>query len=400
MRVLLTTRGSSGHLGPLVPFARACLAVGHEVLLAAQGRHRANVERAGLPFASLGDLRDEDWMPLLADYAQLDFEAANARMVGEFFGRLDTAATLPALRRLVADWAPDVIVRESWEYASVLVAELEGTPLARVGLGLGALEERSIGWAAPHLEPMRAELGLPPDPAGNRLRRLPYLTTVPAELEDPGMPLPPVLHRFGNRPPHTPEPLPDWWPGNHDPLVYLTFGSVTAGEHLPYFPSLYRAAIEALAPLAVRILVTVGEPRDLDDLGPLPANVHAERWVPQDAVAARAAAIVCHGGHGSTLGALARGVPLVVLPLFSVDQFINGAAVSRAGAGVALDDERSRGGPLEPPGEAVLARLAPAVGEVLAHPGYRERARSIAGAMGSLPPVDTAVAILAAIGAD
>src|SRR3954453_20832989 len=236
MRVLLATRGSSGHLGPLVPFARACLAVGHEVLVAAQGRHRANVEPARLPCAPLGDLRDEDWMPLLADHAQLDFEAANARMVGEFFGRLDTVATLPALRRLVAEWAPDVIVRESWEYASVLVAELEGTPLARVGLGLGALEERSIGWAAPHLEPVRAELGLAPDPAGDRLRGLPYLTTLPAGLKDPGMPLPAVLHRFGNRPPDTAEPLPDWWPGNHDPLRRLTFGSVTAGEHLPYSP--------------------------------------------------------------------------------------------------------------------------------------------------------------------
>src|SRR4051812_49541393 len=83
MRVLLTTRGSSGHLGPLVPFAHACLTVGHEVLVAAQGRHRANVERARLPFAPVGDLRDEDWMPLLADHAQLDFEAANARMRSE-----------------------------------------------------------------------------------------------------------------------------------------------------------------------------------------------------------------------------------------------------------------------------------------------------------------------------
>jgi UDP:flavonoid glycosyltransferase YjiC (YdhE family) len=400
MRALLTTRGSSGHLGPLVPFARACLAAGHEVLVAAQGRHQANVERAGLPFAPVGDLRDEDWRPLLADYAQLDFEAANARMVGEFFGGLDTAATLPALRRLVADWAPDVIVRESWEYASVLVAELEGAPLARVGLGLAALEERSIGWAAPHLEPMRAELGLTPDPSGDRLRALPYLTTLPAELEDPAMPLPAVLHRFGNGPPGASEPLPDWWPGNHDPLVYLTFGSVTAGEHLAYYPALYRAAIEALAPLAIRLLVTVGEPRDLGELGPLPANVHAERWVPQDAVVPRAAAIVCHGGYGSTLGALAHGVPLVVLPLFSIDQFVNAAAVSRAGAGLAVDDERSHGGPLDPPGEPVLARLAPAVGQLLAHDGYRERAKSIAEAMRSLPPVDTAVAVLAAVAAD
>ena len=38
-------------------------------------------------------------------------------MIGEFFGRLDTAAALPGLREIVEDWRPDVIVRESWEYA-------------------------------------------------------------------------------------------------------------------------------------------------------------------------------------------------------------------------------------------------------------------------------------------
>jgi len=400
VRVLLTTRGSAGHLGPLAPFAHACLAAGHDVLVAAQGRHRANVERARLPFAPLGDLRDEDWMPLLADFSQLSFEAGNARMIGDFFGRLDTAATLPSLRRLVDEWRPQVILRESWEYASVLVAELEGIPLARVGLGLAALEERSIGWVAPALDAARAELGLPADPAGERLHALPYLTTLPAELEDPAVGLPPVVHRLGHAPPPAPDPLPDWWPGSDDPLVYLTFGSVTAGDHLPYYPALYRAAIDALAALPVRLLVTIGEPRDPGELGALPANVHVEQWVPQEAVLARAAAMVCHGGHGSTLGGLAHGVPLLVLPLFSVDQFVNAAAVARTGAGLALDHEAGRAGPLELPGAAALGRLAPAVEEVLDQNGYRERARAIAGAIGALPPVESAVGVLTALSRD
>jgi UDP:flavonoid glycosyltransferase YjiC (YdhE family) len=47
--------------------------------------------------------------------------------------------------------------------------------------------------------------------------------------------------------------------------------------------------------------------------------------------------IVCRGGYGSTLGALRHGVPLVVMPLFSADQWVNAAAVARAGAGIALD---------------------------------------------------------------
>jgi hypothetical protein len=50
MRVLITSRGSSSHLLPLVPFARACADAGHEVLGAVQGQHRANIERIGLPF--------------------------------------------------------------------------------------------------------------------------------------------------------------------------------------------------------------------------------------------------------------------------------------------------------------------------------------------------------------
>jgi UDP:flavonoid glycosyltransferase YjiC (YdhE family) len=35
MRVLFTTRGSSGHVTPLAPFGHACLRAGHQVLVAA-----------------------------------------------------------------------------------------------------------------------------------------------------------------------------------------------------------------------------------------------------------------------------------------------------------------------------------------------------------------------------
>ena len=146
------------------------------------------------------------------------------------------------------------------------------------------------------------------------------------------------------------EELPDWWPGNEDPLVYLTFGSVAAGAHLPYYPALINAAIEALAPLAIRILLTVGDAeREIAELGEVPSNVHVETWVPHDDVARRADVIVCHGGFGSTLGALAHGTPLVVLPLFSNDQWANGEAVARAGAGITVADDASERKVLELP---------------------------------------------------
>ena len=155
----------------------------------------------------------------------------------------------------------------------------------------------------------------------------------------------------------------------------MSFGSVTAGAHLPFYPALYRAAIEALAPLPARFLLTVGEERDHAELGALPANVTVERWVPQDEVLPRAAAVVTHGGHGSTLGALAHGVPLVVLPLFSLDQWFNAAAVARAGAGVALDAERHTRRAVDLPDAATLAALRPAVEHVLSTPPRAARRR-------------------------
>ena len=116
--------------------------------------------------------------------------------------------------------------------------------------------------------------------------------------------------------------------------------------------------------------------------------------MPQDEVLHRAAAVVTHGGLGSTLGALAHGVPLVVLPLFSLDQWFNAAAVARAGAGVALDAERHTRRAVDLPDAATLAALRPAVEHVLDDPRPRRAAQAIAEEIRGLPPVEAAVSAL------
>jgi UDP:flavonoid glycosyltransferase YjiC (YdhE family) len=121
--------------------------------------------------------------------------------------------------------------------------------------------------------------------------------------------------------------------------------------------------------------------------------VHVERWVPQDAVAPHAAAIVCHGGYGSTLGALVHGVPLVVMPLFSSDQWANADAVGRAGAGIALTGERTRR-VMAAPGPDTLDELATAVSRVLADRAYRSAAEGVADAVRALPDVDASADVL------
>lgn len=397
MRILVTTRGSAGHLLPLAPFAHACLRAGHEVLVAAQRQNQAHVDRVGLPFTPVGDPPEEEWMPLMARFASLNFADANALMIGEFFAGIDARAALPHLLRVVESWKPDLLLRESWEFAATIASELRGIPLARVGLGLAAVERTSLSAAAPVVDKVRVTYGLPADPAGDRLRDAPYFTMLPEAVELPAAQIAPAVHRFRIEPPRTASPLPDWWPGNDDPLVYLTFGSVTAAGHLPYFPAVYRAAIDALAPLPVRLLVTIGDSRDPSELGQLPGNVRVEQWVPHDAVAQRADVVVGHGGYGTTFGTLAHGVPLVVLPLFSGDQVANADAVSRVGAGVVVTGDLQSRGVSDVPDSGTLAELGPAVERVLGDNSYRTAAIGIAIAIRELPLVDAAVQTLTAI---
>ena len=111
--------------------------------------------------------------------------------------------------------------------------------------------------------------------------------------------------------------------------------------------------------------------------------MHVERWWPQRAVLSRAAAVVAHGGFGTTQAALEAGVPQVVLPLFSFDQFVNADRVAAVGVGVALVHETSdepRAGDLVPRGPAATDRLAEALcvaarAPLVPRPGRRARPR-------------------------
>ena len=171
MRVLMTTSGGSGHLLPMVPFARACLRAGHEVRVAAQRARAGNVEREGLAFAASDEPPPERWGPARESLAGLPFEEANVRMVRDVFATMNTRAALPGVLELVASRRPDVVDSEVFEFAGALAAERHGVPHARLNLGLAAMGE----WLAPVIaEPLRAaraDLGLPADPGLRAPRR-------------------------------------------------------------------------------------------------------------------------------------------------------------------------------------------------------------------------------------
>jgi UDP:flavonoid glycosyltransferase YjiC (YdhE family) len=384
VRVLFASTRGAGHFYPLVPFVEACLRGGHQVLVAAPPALAEAVERAGYPLWP-GDAPPEDELGAVwARVPTASRDEAEAIVVGEIFGGLNARAMLPSLEAACEEWAPDVVVREPAEFASAVAAERHGIPHARVGVSLAAWEEAAFAIAGPRLEELRPGVV-------DRIRTSPYLTVFPASLEDPRAALPPTVHRF--RDPAagaSGKPLPDWWAGDTRPLVYVSFGSVTGG--LPHAASLYSSALEAVAGLPARVLVTVGREIDVDAVGPVPDNAHVADWVPQADVFGHAAVVVCHGGSGTTLGALAAGLPLVVVPLFA-DQPENARRVAAVGAGVAVEAEA--GAAQEPIRGAIdPAALRDAIETVLGEASYGRAAQALADEMRALPPTDDAPAAL------
>jgi UDP:flavonoid glycosyltransferase YjiC (YdhE family) len=371
MRVLITTTGSAGHFGPLIPFAEAILAAGDSVLVATRERSADRVRAAGYEVWPFAEAPAAERDAIFASLRDLPLDEANLRVGTEVFGRLDTRAALPGVLDACAAWRPHVVLAEVSEFAGLLAGAHLDIPVVTAAISLASTELKFIDAIRRALEDVRAEHGLEPG-----ARPAAHFTLAPPLLEHPDAAGPEHVRRF-REPDRAAAPLPDWWDGATDPLVYVTFGTVAPqGDH---FPALYRAAIDALAPLPVRVLVTVGRDRDPAELGPLPGNVHAERWVPQADVLPHAAAMLCHGGFGTVRGALGAGVPMVVVPLFA-DQPYNARRVAEIGAGIAL--ERGEGG------------IADAVRAVLAEPGYAECAAAIAADVRALPPVDAAVDIL------
>jgi len=379
MRVLFSTTAGAGHFGPLVPFAKACLAAGHEVLVTAPASFASSVAAASLAHAPFADVPPDVIGAVFGRLPSLPREEADALVIGEVFGRLDAQAALPGVEAAVEAWRPDLVVREPAEFASWVVAEKAGIPQAVVAISVAAIDEAAVPALIEPLAELRTLAGLDADPELARLAELPFLSMVPPTFD--GADLRPTVRRF--RTPVEGAPggrLPVTWGDSNAPLVYVSFGSVT--RTVPIFAPIYDAVVDVLGDLPVRVLLTIGEGGDLAPAR-VPANVHVERWWPQADVMPLASAVGGHGGFGTTMTALACGVPQVVVPLFSMDQFMNADRAAAAGVGVGIDG-----------GIDGVGALPEALDRVLGEPAFGKAARRMAEEMAGLPDVSEAVPVL------
>jgi UDP:flavonoid glycosyltransferase YjiC (YdhE family) len=302
MRVLAAcSLGGQGHLDPLLPFLRAAERRGDETLVIGPPALREMVERAGCAFRPGAEPAESVIAPIRERLPHAPPTEASVLAERELFGRLATVAMLPEMEQIVGEWLPDLVLRDPCEYASAIVCHRSGIPTAQVAISLAEAEAASIEVAAPALEGHRSGLV-------EALRFSPYLSRFPSSL-DPS----PFPTTFRYREPATPanNPLPDWWDGSKVPLIYMSFGTVLG--YMSIAGDVYRTAIKAVEHLEARVLLTVGNKFDGSTLGSLPDNVHVEAWVDQAGVLDEADLVVCHGGSGTTFGAMAAGVPAVVV---------------------------------------------------------------------------------------
>jgi UDP:flavonoid glycosyltransferase YjiC (YdhE family) len=278
------------------------------------------VDETGHPFRVGGEPPEDAVRPIREQLVIAPAGEASVLGNRELFGRMATTAMLSSMDSVLRDWQPDLVLRDPCEYASAVAATPLRIPTMTVAIGLAEVEWASIDVAAPALEAHRAGLV-------QELRHSPYVTRFPATLD----PSPFAdTRRFSEPLPARHGGLPDWWPGSSAPLVYMSFGTVLG--HMTIASEVYQTALEAVTGLDARVLLTVGRRFDPSQLDDVPGSVHVEAWVDQAEALGEAALVVCHGGSGTTFGALAAGVPVVVVPLFA-DQFTNGSRVLQVGAG-------------------------------------------------------------------
>lgn len=123
--------------------------------------------------------------------------------------------------------------------------------------------------------------------------------------------------------------------------------------------------VDALGKLSVEVVVTTGPSIDPESVQ-APTNTTVHRYVDHAKLMPTCSALVGHGGHATTLRALAHDLAVLVIPAHPMlDQKMVGDAVARAGAGLVLTRK------------ATSEQIGRAVQTLLTSPTHRAAATSL-----------------------
>jgi len=371
MRLLLTAFGSYGDVFPLVGLGAAMHARGHQVAVITSPHFRSVVEGANLELIPLGTEQEYDdltkhpdlWHPLRGPLFVM--KHAMIGCLRETYGLLS--------KHYVA--GETVLGGHLLDLASRCFQEKHDAPLASILLAPAALRSsieppRMFGMFQPRWAPRlltalqfwvgdRCFLGPLLEPELNAFRAELGLSPVRRPLKSwylsPQLVLGLFPDWFAPHQPDWPEatslvgfPLWDqqatkvplsegaqqFFDEGEAPLVFAPGSAMTQGE------AFFQSAIEACRQLGRRGMLMTKYPAQLPR--PLPAGVRHFSFEPFSLLLPRAAALVHHGGIGTTAQGLAAGLPHLVMPM-AYDQLDNATRLQRLGVGQILPRRRFLG---------------------------------------------------------
>jgi len=408
MDFLIVTLGSHGDVHPFVGIGRALRERGHMVRLATNAVFGAMIEKAGLQFVPVGspetfEAVQQDpnvWHPtrgpaLVLKYVGetlrevYDVVAANAgpettvvgstltlgaRVASEKLGLplatvhlspicIRSSHAMPALPGLPdMNLLPRFARKHFWSGADRWFIEPLITPTLnafRAGHGLAPVSGIQAGWwHSPHLT-----IGLWPE------WFFPRQPDYPEQVRLAGFPLYDEADQVS-----LDAELNAWLNAGAAPIAFTPGSAMRFGR--PFFD----AAVDACRRLKRRgILLS----RHSEHLPPkLPPEVRHVPFAPFSLLLPRCAALVHHGGIGTTAQALRAGVPQIIMPM-SHDQFDNAAICRRLGVAQAISRRRFSG-----------RRVAGALRQLLEPATVRTACERVARLAKADRPLDTTATLL------
>ncbi len=359
-RFLIVSWDGGGNAPPALNLGARLRQLGHRVRVLGWESMKSRAVAAGLDFTAYPS------MPPWPSGVRLQ-DAWKERLVPALYGQ----GTKDDIRTEIEDFAPDVVVVDCMIGAGLEVADTIGLPrVVLIHVLYSTFTDKWGNWvtrrkSAGYLDRADQVLVLVPPGFDVAYQFSPNTSNV-GPITDPN-PNPPLSAQLT-------ELLAE--PGK--PWVLLSLGT-TLQDQATALPRI----LEAVAPLPIRVLLTLGGVMQPNAIS-APPNVTACEFVPHELLMPHMAAVVSHGGLSGITAALAAGVPLVCVAQ-GRDQPDNAKRVVASGVGRAVDKD------------ARPAEIAAAIEGVLADSAIADRANHFAKVIAELGRGDTAAAKVAGL---
>lgn len=377
MKILFTAIPVHSHIAPMLPLVDSAVRAGHEVAFVTGAEGVPLVERAGVRTIELGHSWADSslWYTALLGDTRPDLsnpDDALLHYIVNVFVRHLGHGMAPGLIPLVAEMSPHVVISDMSELAGRAAATLAGVP--HIVHGFGPQQSGTI--AAPvgdAIAEMQSAYGISEEVSRGWNEEL-YLDVWPAVVEDRSRKM------FENVLPLLPAVVSPALAADEilhgmpfDRTVYVTLGTMfnTTASGAQALQKL----ISVFDDEQVNAIVTVGRDGDVARFDTGRENVRVRDFVPQNAVLPYVDAVLSHGGAGTALGALAHGIPQVMMPI-ATDQHRIAERIVDAGAGLVVSQDSS------------VEEIRSAVHAALSDRRFTEGAGAVAPLLGAIPDAD------------